>query len=350
MTGISNGGYLTRWQLENRPALYDGGVDWEGTLMRADGPNLFTYLPAALQAPRGLEARATRPPTGRSSPPASRPAPSSSGTTTTPSTGTSRSASTARSSTPATTARSRPATRSASPGTPACDADYDYASRPQAVKDAVGRVSLTGRIGKPMLTLHGTLDALLPIRTDSDVYARMIRDQGRGGLHRYYVIEGGSHVDSRYDRYPAELRPILPCYRAAFEAFEAMIERGAAPPPSQTVGAHRRRRRRQRLPAAGRRRGRRHARPRREAAPARARHAAARPRRAAARASASASPPAAAPCAARGCASPAPRAAPAAAAAWSIVRRIGRAGVRRAVVRKRGFRAATVRIRVLRRR
>ena len=96
-------------------------------------------------------------------------------------------------------------------------------------------MSLTGRIGKPMLTLHGTLDALLPIRTDSDVYARMIRDAGRGGLHRYYVIEGGSHVDSRYDRYPTELRPILPCYRAAFEAFEAMIERGAAPPPSQTV-------------------------------------------------------------------------------------------------------------------
>ena len=40
MTGISNGGYLTRWQLENHPELYDGGVDWEGTLMRADGPNL----------------------------------------------------------------------------------------------------------------------------------------------------------------------------------------------------------------------------------------------------------------------------------------------------------------------
>ena len=49
MTGISNGGYLTRWQLENRPDLFDGGVDWEGTLMTADGPNLFTYLPTALR-------------------------------------------------------------------------------------------------------------------------------------------------------------------------------------------------------------------------------------------------------------------------------------------------------------
>ena len=49
MFGISNGGYLTRWQLENRPGLYDGGLDWEGTLFRAAGPNLLTYLPAALK-------------------------------------------------------------------------------------------------------------------------------------------------------------------------------------------------------------------------------------------------------------------------------------------------------------
>ena len=68
------------------------------------------------------------------------------------------------------------------PGTPtACDAQYDYASRPQAVKDAVASVSLTGKIRKPMITLHGDLDALLPINADSDVYTEMIADAGRGG-------------------------------------------------------------------------------------------------------------------------------------------------------------------------
>jgi len=39
MTGISNGGYLTRFALENHANLFDGGVDWEGTLFLADGPN-----------------------------------------------------------------------------------------------------------------------------------------------------------------------------------------------------------------------------------------------------------------------------------------------------------------------
>src|SRR5690606_8666479 len=37
-------------------------------------------------------------------------------------------------------------------GTPNCDADYDYADRPRA-QAAVKRIALTGRIGKPMITL-----------------------------------------------------------------------------------------------------------------------------------------------------------------------------------------------------
>lgn len=38
-----------RWQLENRPEVYDGGVDWEGTLFTPDGPNLFTSLPTTVR-------------------------------------------------------------------------------------------------------------------------------------------------------------------------------------------------------------------------------------------------------------------------------------------------------------
>jgi len=238
MTGISNGGYLTRWQLENNPRLFDGGVDWEGTLMTAEGPNLFTYLPTALreypQAAVDPAARQRMYDVGFE--PGSeilwadhyavywdltqrtyREAfdPDYDGAT------------------PAGTPFCRTGT---APGTPtACDAEYDYASRPQAVKDAVASVSLTGNIRKPMITLHGNLDALLPIRTDSDVYTAMIADQGRSRLHRYYTIEGGNHVDDRADTNPGEIRPILPCYREAFHRLTEWVTDRQAPPASQTV-------------------------------------------------------------------------------------------------------------------
>ncbi|MBO0891470.1 MAG: tannase/feruloyl esterase family alpha/beta hydrolase [Acidothermales bacterium] len=220
MTGLSNGGYLVRWQLENHPELYDGGVDWEGTLWRPDGPNLFTYLPVALReyplyaATGDTEAHAAMLRAGLAA--------GSEflwpyhyavywGLT------------------------QRIYREEFDPGYTGDDADYDYASRPEAVHDAVARVSLTGRIGKPLFTVHGTLDSLLPIATDSDLYARMVDEQHRGAMFRYYRIGDGNHVDGLYDTYPDRLRPILPCYRTAFTAMEGWLDHRAAPPPSTTV-------------------------------------------------------------------------------------------------------------------
>ena len=78
----------------------------------------------------------------------------------------------------------------------------------------MAKIGLTGRIGKPLITLHGTRDTLLPISKDSDVYARMVRDAGKEKLFRYYRIEDGNHVDSLADTYPDELRPLTPCHRS----------------------------------------------------------------------------------------------------------------------------------------
>lgn len=86
-----------------------------------------------------------------------------------------------------------------------------------------------------MLSLHGTLDTLLPIRNDGDVYARLVGQAGRAGRHRYYRIDAGNHVDDRYDRYPDRLRPILPCQRSAFRVLEAWVEDRSKPPPSHLV-------------------------------------------------------------------------------------------------------------------
>ncbi|MFD8232850.1 3-hydroxybutyrate oligomer hydrolase family protein [Streptomyces sp. NPDC059696] len=238
VTGMSNGGYLVRWQLENHPGLYDGGVDWEGTLWRTDGPTLLDFLPEALRtypvyAAGGQEADGAH----RALHAAGFPAgseflwpyhhkiywdltqriyreeldPGFDGT-------------------------AEAGTPFCAPGTPACDADYDYAARPGEVRAAVQKIALTGRIGKPLITVHGTLDVLLPISQDSDVYARMVRQAGRGSLHRYYRIEGGTHTDALVDTHPDRLRPLTPCHRTAFTALENWLSRpGHRPPASGTV-------------------------------------------------------------------------------------------------------------------
>ncbi len=230
MVGISNGGYLTRWQLENRPDLYDGGVDWEGTLFRANGPNLLTYLPTALR--NYPKYAATGDQAAHDAMIAAGFAPGSEFLW------------------PFHYAYYWDLTQRiyreefdpqwdgdldagvpfCASGTPNCDADYDYSSRPKAVKDAVRSVSLTGKIGKPMITIHGTLDTLLPTATDSDVYEKLINRAGSGRLHRYYSVEDGTHTDGLYTAYPTQLRPLLPCARSAFDALTAWVERGTAPP------------------------------------------------------------------------------------------------------------------------
>ena len=87
-----------------------------------------------------------------------------------------------------------------------------------------------------MLTLHGTLDALLPIRTDSDVYRPMIQRQGRAGLHRYYRIRGGTHVDGLHAEYGDRVRPLLPCARRAFVRLTDWVEDGRRPPGQRHPG------------------------------------------------------------------------------------------------------------------
>ncbi|MGW4391219.1 tannase/feruloyl esterase family alpha/beta hydrolase [Streptomyces sp. NPDC004685] len=233
MTGISNAGYLTRWQLENHPELYDGGVDWEGTLWTADGPNLLTSLPTAVAYglgkadaddlyrvgfARGSEFlwayhqkaywgitqkiyRAEFDPSYDSK----CPGPSAGSTT----------------------------DELLAPC--ASDASYDYAARPASVHRAVARVALSGRIGKPLITLQGDLDTLLPIAADADVYGRMVDDRGRGRLHRSYTVQDGTHTDGLHDTYPDRLRPVLPCYRSAFDVLTAWVEDGARPPADHTI-------------------------------------------------------------------------------------------------------------------
>lgn len=260
VTGVSNGGYLTRYALENNGDLYDGGVDWEGPLWTAppddpntdpnsEGPNLLTFLPAAIRnfftistidwytkhqfMDEGQRTEALKKMQEAG-------------------------ASIAEAGFALETAflwpyhygvywqlTQRIYRQEFDPDYEGLEENYNYAERidpkktPQAqrIRKAVRDVSLTGDIEKPLITLHGTLDTLLPITKDSDKYRELIEEKERSHLHRYYKIEGGTHVDALYDHagFSEKLRPILPSYRAAFRALEDWVERGIEPPHSQTV-------------------------------------------------------------------------------------------------------------------
>jgi hypothetical protein len=68
---------------------------------------------------------------------------------------------------------------------------------------------------RPLITFHGTLDSLLPITQDSDVYAQMVKQAGRSRLHTYQRVEAGNHVDGPVDAYPDRLVPLVPLLQKA---------------------------------------------------------------------------------------------------------------------------------------
>jgi hypothetical protein len=222
--GLSIAGYLVRWQLENRPDLYTGGVDWNAPLLTARNPNLLGTLPPALRAyPRYVrgEPGALAAMVAAGYPADSAPLwawhyrnqwdffqrimreevdPDYDGAT-------------------------EAGTPFCAEGTGAgCDTDYDYATRPRSVHRTVERFALTGRIGRPLVSVHGTLDVLVPISRSSDVYTEMVDRSGRGGLHRYHRMPGGTHTDGLVVLNPALVRPMLPCFHAAFDSVVAWTQ------------------------------------------------------------------------------------------------------------------------------
>jgi hypothetical protein len=229
IAGFSAAGYLTRWQLENRPDLYDGGIDWSG-LMITPEHSLLSYLPTALtEYPRYVagSAEAHQALLAAGFPAGSEPIwefsyrnfwdplqrvmreeidPTFDGDT-------------------------QAGHPFCGPGTPDCDADYDLDSRPPEVINAFADIALTGRIGKPLITIQGTLDtANRPV--ESQLYADMIEQQGRGDMARLYEIEGGSHFEGLYGMHPGLLRPMLPCFREAFEVLEQWTQHRRTPAPA----------------------------------------------------------------------------------------------------------------------
>src|SRR5437868_12026195 len=87
---------------------------------------------------------------------------------------------------------------------------YSYVDRLSAsdVGADVPAIATTGNIGKPLITVAGTMDALLPINLHARAYARAVtaalseqsdeRDHDRHLLpaYRLYEVQNGNHLEA----------------------------------------------------------------------------------------------------------------------------------------------------------
>jgi len=243
--GTSNGGYQVRRAMETAPELFDGGVDWEGTFVDEHAPNLLTDLPAAVlnyndYAASGLNPDSTAARNIRAAgyPPDIVASPTS--TLWTNYWGAFWEVTLCQ-----WQKRLDPTydTYNAGPG------NYNYVARLSAsdVGANVASFATTGRIQRPLITVAGTMDALLPIDRHARAYARKVaaaqsHDHDHWGAHhddrdaayRLYEVQNGNHIESYQDAFP-QLALIEPHAHAAFDLMVAHVETHAALPASQCV-------------------------------------------------------------------------------------------------------------------
>lgn len=106
----------------------------------------------------------------------------------------------------------------------------------------------TGKIKRPLVTVAGTMDALLPIDHHARAYARKVasvskqkRDddddddrEDKRSAYRLYEIQNGNHIETYKDQFP-QLEFIQPHAQRAFDLLVEQVERRVTLPPSQCV-------------------------------------------------------------------------------------------------------------------
>jgi len=247
--GTSNGGYQVRRAVELAPDLFDGGVDWEGTFVDEHAPNLLTDLPPAILnfpdyvasgfSPGSTAAKNIR---GAGYPPDI-----TLGTPPTLSLWQSYSNSFWEVTQCQWQKRLDPTYDTYGPegGT----GTYNYVSR-LSVSDVGAQFAAfatTGKIRRPLVTVAGTMDALLPIDHHARAYARKVAasskhkhdDDGdergdRKPAYRLYEIQNGNHIETFQDVFP-QLELIEPHAQRAFDLLVRQVESNVPLPPDQCV-------------------------------------------------------------------------------------------------------------------
>src|SRR5689334_11782533 len=243
--GTSNGGYQVRRAVEIAPKLFDGGVDWEGTFVDEHAPNILTDLPpAVLNFPdyvaSGLNPASTA---AKNIQAAGYPPDMVTGTA---SFWGRYNAQFWEVTFCQWQKRLDPTYDTYGSGT----GTYNYVSRLSFsdVGDKLAAFATTGDIQRPLVTVAGTMDALLPIDHHARAYARNVaaaadvRGRGNGSdkhppAYRLYEVQNGNHIETYKDTPPAfpQLELIQPHAQHAFDLLVGQVERGAALPPSQCI-------------------------------------------------------------------------------------------------------------------
>ncbi len=239
IAGVSNGGYVVRALLEQEPDLFDGGVEWEGLLMDPAGRHLMTTLPVLVEAYPHY--RAAKDSTARR-----------------------RAHDRLVEAGLATGSESswdryfsrywvvslwlygrnldpdwEPFSADFTPGwldDPApLLGDYRPSERQEQLRARMAPLANTGDIGRPLISIAGDYDCLLPFRDHAEAYELMVRRSRKADRHRLYRIPRGNHVDGLLRAEDTGQRPVLPFFEAALYRLEAWVEQGEAPPPSRAL-------------------------------------------------------------------------------------------------------------------
>ena len=236
--GTSNGGYQVRRAIETAPELFDGGVDWEGTFVDAGGPNLLTDLPAAvLNFPDYVSSAYNASSTAAKNIRAAGYPPDlvMSTTASTASLWGNYSASFWEVTLCQWQKRLDPTYDTYGAGT----GTYNYVARLPVsdVGEQLSDFATTGRIQRPLVTLAGTMDGLLPIDHHARAYARRVRgreDDDSSPPYRLYEVQNGNHIEAYNQTFP-QLELIEPHAQRAFDLLVQHVENGAPLPPDQCI-------------------------------------------------------------------------------------------------------------------
>lgn len=240
LVGMSNGGYVTRYAIEKDGDLYDGMLDWEGVLWRANEQNIISSLTEGVNAWQVIaDPKATAEQKQQAydtfvkfgvSPEGRFLLPYHAAFYYLPTLNQLR-------------VELDPEWRHRDWWEFLANAhdykEYNYFIRDKA-KARIAKFQNTGDIKKPVISIHGTWDTLLFPNVHAKGYETLIAKAGKAGLYRLYMIDHGNHFDSLVGN-PAidknkQLQPLLPYVHQAFDILVDWVEYGIPAPASKTVG------------------------------------------------------------------------------------------------------------------